>query len=243
MPEADTRIALLAGASGLTGGCTLDALLDAPDIARVVAVSRRPLGREHSRLANRIVQFERLEAQLKGVTADVALCCLGTTLRRAGSRERFRAVDVDCVLAFARVARAAGARRFVVVSSVGAAAGSRNFYLHTKGEMEQAVEGVGFESLDILQPSMLLSWRSEMRPLEFLATALLPLVNPLLHGKYLPYRGISAATVGAAMLGATRSGRRGVQRYTYEGIRALARLTPRARIPPPAKAAAPARPR
>jgi uncharacterized protein YbjT (DUF2867 family) len=243
MPEADTRIALLAGASGLTGGCTLDALLAAPDIARVVAVSRRPLGREHPRLANRIVPFERLETQLKGVTAEVALCCLGTTLRQAGSRERFRAVDVDCVLSFARVARTAGARRFVVVSSVGAAAGSGNFYLHTKGEMEQAVESVGFESLDILQPSLLLSWRSEMRPLELLARALMPLANPLLHGKYLPYRGISAATVGAAMLGATRSGRRGVQRYTYEGIQALARLTPRARIPAPAKAAAPARPR
>lgn len=243
MPEADTRIALLAGASGLTGGCTLDALLDAPDIARVVAVSRRPLGREHPRLANRIVPFERLEAQLKGVRADVALCCLGTTLRRAGSRERFRAVDVDCVLAFARAARAAGARRFVVMSSVGAAAGSGNFYLHTKGEMEQALESVGFESLDILQPSVLLSWRSEMRPLELLARALMPLANPLLRGKYLPYRAISAATVGVAMLGATRSGRRGVQRYTYEGIRALARLPPRARITPAANSAAPAPPR
>ncbi|HSY05469.1 MAG TPA: NAD-dependent epimerase/dehydratase family protein [Steroidobacteraceae bacterium] len=230
---------LLAGASGLTGGHALEALLGAPDVSRVLAVSRRPLGREHPRLANRIVQFERLEAQLKGTRCDVALCCLGTTLRKAGSQQAFRAIDVDCVLAFARAAWTAGARRFVVISSVGADRASRNFYLRTKGEMEAGAEGIGFESLDILQPSVLLSWRGEMRPLELLTAALMPLVNPLLRGKYLPYRGISAATVGAAMLGATRCGRRGVQRYTREGIAALARLTP-ARSPGAPAAKAPA---
>ena len=241
MAEPDGRVALLAGASGLTGGCALDALLGAPDVSRVIAITRRPLGREHPRLANRIVQFERLEAQLKGASCDVALCCLGTTQRKAGSQQRFRAVDVDCVLAFARAARAAGAKRFVVVSSAGADPQSRNFYLRTKGDMEQELETLSFESLDILQPALLLAWRSEMRPLELAARALMPLVNPLLRGKYLPYRGISARTVGAAMVGATRSGRRGVQRYTYEGIEALSRLAPRARAATPAKAPARAR--
>ena len=239
MAEGESRVALLAGASGLTGGYTLDALLGAPDVSRVLAVSRRPLGREHPRLANRIVQFERIETQLKGTSCDVALSCLGTTLRKAGSQQRFRAVDVDCVLAFAHAARAAGARRFVVMSSVGANPTARNFYLRTKGEMEDELEGIGFESLDILQPSMLLSWRSEMRPLELVAGALMPLANPLLRGKYAPYRGISARTVGAAMLGATRSGRRGVQRYTYEGILALSRLTA-ARSRPPTASKTPA---
>src|ERR1700732_3498936 len=120
MGEPDARIALLAGASGLSGGHALEALLGAPEITRVLAISRRPLGREHPRLANRIVQFEHLEAQLKGASCDVALCCLGTTRRQAGSQERFRAVDLECVLAFARAARAANAQRFVVISSVGA---------------------------------------------------------------------------------------------------------------------------
>ena len=175
MGDPQAKIALLAGASGLTGACALDALLGAPDIARVVAVSRRPLQREHSRLANRIVQFDRLESQLKGVSCDVALCCLGTTIRQAGSQQRFRAVDVDSVLAFARTARAAGAQRFVVVSSVGADPNSRNFYLRTKGEMEQGLEEVGFTSLDILQPSVLLGWRRDMRPLELLGRLAMPL--------------------------------------------------------------------
>jgi len=242
MGEADGKIVLLAGASGLTGSRTLDALLDAPDVARVLAVSRRPLGREHPRLANRIVQFAQMESQLKGVAADAALCCLGTTIRRAGSQQAFRAVDIDSVLTFARTARAAGAKRFVVVSSVGANPESKNFYLRTKGEMEEQVEALGFESLDILQPSMLLGWRTEMRPLELVGVTLMPLVNPLLGGSYAVYRGISAGTVAKAMLGATRSGRRGVQRYTYAGIEALARAPfARPRAPPPAKAAARAR--
>jgi uncharacterized protein YbjT (DUF2867 family) len=242
MAEGEGVNVLLAGASGLTGGYTLDALLAAPEVSRVIAVTRRPLGREHPRLANRIVQFERIESQLKGTVCDAALCCLGTTLRKAGSQQRFRAVDVDGVLAFARAAKAANARRFVVMSSVGADPNSRNFYLRTKGEMEEDLEGVGFESLDILQPSMLLAWRMEMRPLEFAASALMPLLAPLLRGKYAPYRGIPARTVAAAMLGALRSGRRGVQRYTADGIQALARLTA-SRTRPLAGAKAPAKAR
>jgi uncharacterized protein YbjT (DUF2867 family) len=242
MADGDAKIVLLAGATGLTGARTLAALLEAPDVARVLAVTRRPLGREHSRLANRIVQFENIETQLKGISCEAALCCLGTTIRQAGSREHFRAVDVDAVLAFARAAKAANARRFVVISSVGANPTSRNFYLRTKGEMEEELEAVGFESLDILQPSMLLGWRAEMRPLELLGMAFMPVVNPLLGGKYAIYRGIAARTVGAAMLGATRSGRRGVQRYTHAGIEALARLSaPRARVLPQPKAPARAR--
>ena len=242
MADGDTKIILLAGASGLTGQYTLDALLEAPEVSRVIAVSRRALGRENSRLANRIVKFDSIQAQLKGVTCDAALCCLGTTLRQAGSQERFRAVDVEAVLAFARAAKAANARRFVVISAVGADPAARNFYLRTKGEMEEALEGLEFESLDILQPSLLLGWRAEMRPLEFMGVLLMPLINPLLPGKYQDYRGIPVGTVGQAMLGATRSGRRGVQRYTYAGIEALSRLTSaRTRTLPPAKAPARAR--
>ncbi len=242
MADADNRIVLLAGASGLTGQRTLEALLEAPEIGRVIAVSRRPLGNEHSRLANRIVKFDALESQLKGLTCEAALCCIGSTRRAAGSAEAFRAADLGVVLAFARAARAAGARRFVVISSVGADPKSRNLYLRTKGEMEQALEALGFESLDILQPSLLLGWRREMRPLELAAMAVMPLISPLLPGRYQQYRAISSRTVGQAMLGATRSGRKGVQRYTWPGIQALARLpSPRARAAPQGKAPARAR--
>lgn len=226
MAESEPKVALLAGASGLIGNLTLDVLLDSPDISRVFAVTRRPLGREHPRLANRIVRFDQIESQLKGLTCQFALCCLGTTIRTAGSQQAFREVDIDAVMAFARTAKAAQAQRFVVVSSAGADPKSKNFYLRTKGEMEQALAGLGFPSLDLLEPSVLLGWRKEIRPLELLATVFMPLVNPFLTGKREPYRAIAARTVAAAMVGVTRSGRRGVQRYTYSAIEALARIKP-----------------
>ncbi len=241
MSNGQTKVALLAGASGLTGGYVLEALLSAPDFSRVIAVTRRPLAREHARLANRIVQFDRMETQLQGVACDVALCCLGTTLARAGSRENFREVDVDYVVAFARTALAARAQRFVVMSSAGADPRSRSFYLRTKGEMEEELEALGFPALDILQPGLLFGWRHEMRLLELVTQAFMPLVNPFLVGKRAAFRGISARKVAAAMVGATRSGRKGVQRYVNPGIDALARLSPPRAAPAPDRKPARAR--
>jgi uncharacterized protein YbjT (DUF2867 family) len=238
MPDAEQKIVLLAGATGLVGTHALNALLDAPDIGRVFAVTRRPLGREHPQLANRIIQFDKIESQLKGLTCHVAVCCLGTTIRQAGSQEAFREVDVDCVMAFARAAKEAQAERFIVVSSVGADAQSKNFYLRTKGEMENAVAAVGFTSLDILQPGLLMGLRHQMRPLELGAMAVMPLVNPFLRGQREAFRGISVKTVAAAIVGATRSGRRSVQRYTYSGIHALTRLKSVRIVAPDARDAA-----
>jgi uncharacterized protein YbjT (DUF2867 family) len=224
--ENEQKVVLLAGASGFVGNLAVTSLLDSPDIARVYAVTRRPLGRENARLANRIVSFDQIESQLKGLTCHAALCALGTTIRQAGSEQAFRQADIDAVLAFARAAKAAQAQRFVVVSAAAADPTSKNFYLRTKGEMEQALQGLGFASLDILQPSLLLGWRGELRPLELLGTVLMPLVNPFLMGKREHFRAIPAQTVAAAMVGAIRSGRKGVQRYTYSGIQALARMKP-----------------
>lgn len=233
MPDPEPKIVLLAGATGLVGKLALEALLESPETGRVFAITRRPLGREHPRLANRIVQFENIETQLKGIACQVAVCCLGTTIRQAGSQAAFRQVDVDHVLAFARTAKAAQAQRFVVVSSAAADPQSKNFYLRTKGEMEAALANVGFTSLDILQPGLLLGLRAQMRPLELGAMLVMPLVNPFLRGQREALRAISAKTVAAATVGAMRSGRRGVQRYTYDGIEALARLKSVRTIPLP----------
>jgi uncharacterized protein YbjT (DUF2867 family) len=222
MTEAQPKVALLAGATGLVGGFLLDALLDAADFSRVVVATRRPLAREHPRLANRIVQFDKIAVQLTGFTCHTAFCCLGTTLHAAGSEQAFRRVDVDYVLALASVARAAQAQRFIVVSSVGANARSGNFYLRTKGEMEEALVEMRFAALDILQPGLLLGWRREMRPLELATRVLMPVVNPFLVGSYALYRGIAARTVALAMLGAAGSGRLGTHRYTYADILILA---------------------
>ncbi len=229
------KIALVAGATGLVGGHLLDALLAAPDYTRVFALTRRPFAREHPKLANRVVIFERMAEQLKGLTAQDAFCCIGTTIAEAGSQEAFRATDVDAVLLFARAAKAAQATRFVVVSSVGASSESTKFYLRTKGEMEEAVSDLGFASVDILQPSLLLGSRKALRPLEIAGQIFSPLINPLLTGAHEAYRAVPAETVGKAMLGAARRGARGVYRYTYGAIRQLSEI--RAAQPVPAQTA------
>jgi uncharacterized protein YbjT (DUF2867 family) len=220
------RVALLAGASGLVGGFLLRTLIEAPDYSRVFALTRRPLGREHPKLANRIVVFERMAEQLKGLTAQDAFCCIGTTLAEAGSQEAFRDADLDAVLLFAQAARAAGATRFAVVSSVGASSDSGKFYLRTKGEMEDALSGMGFASLDIFQPSLLLGPRKEVRPLELAGRVLAPLINPMLTGSREVYRAIPAETVARGMVGAARRGGRGIYRHTYAAIRQLSEFRP-----------------
>ena len=218
------KIALVAGATGLVGGFLLKTLLDAPDYTRVYALTRRLIGKEHPKLANRVVIFDRMAEQLKGLVAQDAYCCIGTTIAEAGSQEAFREADVDAVLLFARAARAAQATRFVVVSSVGASSASKKFYLRTKGEMEEAVTNLGFASVDILQPSLLLGPRKTLRLLEVTAQVFAPLINPLLTGAREPLRAIPAETVARAMLGASRRGARGTYRYTYGAIRQLAEI-------------------
>jgi uncharacterized protein YbjT (DUF2867 family) len=238
MADNDSVVALLAGASGFVGARVLDALLGAPEVARVFAVSRRALGREHPRLANRIVQFDHLERQLAGLKCQVAFCCLGARLgdRDGAGDESVRRVDLGYTLAFARAAKAAGAARFVVISAAGADVAAKSGFLRAKGELEQTLSGLGFASLDILQPAIVLGWPREMRAADLARRAVMPLVNPFLVGERIVHRGIPIATAAAAMLGTLRSGRRGPQRYTYAGICALAKLRPRGR--PAALAAA-----
>ena len=218
------KIALVAGATGMVGGLLLNTLLGAPDYTRVYALTRRPLGKEHPRLANRVVVFSRMAEQLKGLTATDAFCCIGTTIADAGTQEAFRAVDLDAVVQFARAARALQANRFVVVSSAGANPRSAKFYLRTKGEMEEAVAAVGFPSVDILQPSLLLGPRKQLRPLELAGRLFAPLVNPFLTGPREAYRAIPAEVVAKGMLGAARRGARGVYRYTHAAIQQLSEI-------------------
>ena len=225
------KIALVAGANGLVGGYLIQALLEAPEYSRVFALTRRPYGREHPKLANRIVVFARMAEQLKGLAVHDAFCCLGTTIATAGSQEAFREVDVDAVVQFAQTARAAGATRLVVVSSARASLDSKNFYLRTKGEMEEAVAAVGFPSLDILQPSLLLGPRKESRPMELLGRVFAPMVNPFLTGSREALKAIPAETVARGMLGAARRGARGIYRYTYPAILQLAQQRPHQPVP------------
>ena len=223
MADAGSRIALVAGGSGLVGSRLLRVLGDAPEYSRVLALSRRPLSFEHPRVANRVMRFEALEQELRGLKCDDAYCCLGTTLRVAGNPAAFRAVDHDLVLAFARLARQAGAQRFVLVSAAGAEARSRLFYLRVKGETERDLEALRFAALDVMQPALLLGARREFRLGESLARLVAPLVNPLLIGRLSAWRAVDAGELARAMLAVARRGLRGVRRHGSPDIARLAR--------------------
>ncbi len=196
--------ALIAGASGLVGGLLLRQLLDAPEYDRVVSVGRRRVEFEHTKLVQVVTDFAALEKLPEPLRGDDAFCCLGTTIRQAGSRAAFRAVDHAAVLAFAWAAQRVGARSFAVVSSLGAEAESRVFYNRVKGETEAALRVLGFETLVIFRPSLLLGRRTPSRFGEKIAAALLGLIRPLMVGGWRKYRAIEAEVVARAMLRCAR---------------------------------------
>ena len=181
---------LLAGATGLTGEHLLDRLLNEPTINRVLAPSRSPLA-EHPHLENPVGQLNELLPQLGG-QIDAAFCCLGTTLRQAGSQDAFRAVDQELILAFARRARELGTRHLLVISALGADPRSPVFYNRVKGETEEALKAMDWPQLTIVRPSLLLGPRREFRLGE-------RLLAPLLRWIPGKYRGIEVAALARAL--------------------------------------------
>jgi uncharacterized protein YbjT (DUF2867 family) len=157
------------------------------------------------------------------VQPNVAISCLGTTMRTAGSKEAFRAVDYDLVLSVAKAARAAGAQQMVAVSSVGASSKTGNFYLKTKGEAEDAMAALGFERLDLLRPGLLTGGeRPESRPGESIGILISPLTDLLMIGGLSRYRSIPAAKVAQAAVTLALNGGHSKHIHENDAIRALA---------------------
>ena len=195
---------VIAGASGVVGARVLHHLLRRDDdVARVIAVGRRILPLQHEKLVSKVVDLQNtaaVAAEIPEGTA-VAFCCLGTTMKRAGSMDAFRAVDHDAVLAFGQAALAKGARRFLLISSVGARAGSANFYQRTKGEVEDALARLGYAQLTILRPSLIddEGARRDYRAGERLVLPLARIVFAVV-GKTRRYAPISADVIAKAMV-------------------------------------------
>ena len=212
--------AILAGASGLTGG-HLAAELAAIPGARLTALVRRPVASLPPAVTQTVCDFARLDS-LAPVAADTVFCALGSTIAAAGSREAFRAVDYDAVLALGRYGRQCGARQFLLVSSVGAHAGSWNFYLRVKAETERGLAALGYETLHIFRPSFLLGARPGKRFAEEVGIAAAKSVGWALAGPLAQYRGIEAATVARAMVRAAEAPKPGTHIYHYREMIALA---------------------
>lgn len=192
------RTALLAGATGLVGRELLQGLLADASVAAVHVLARRPLALQHAKLQVQVVDFAALPALPR---VDEVYLALGTTIKVAGSQPAFRAVDFDANLAVAKAARAAGASRLGLVSAMGADARSSIFYNRVKGELEAALEGLGYEGLVIARPSFLAGDREALgqpvRGGEVLALRVSRWLRPLIPANY---RSIQARDVAQALL-------------------------------------------
>jgi uncharacterized protein YbjT (DUF2867 family) len=200
-----SRSALVAGATGLVGGHVVERLAKSADVGRVVVLVRRPSGLAKEKIEEKVVDYDALDrAAFEGI--DEVYACLGTTIKKAGSQDAFRKVDHDYTLAVANAAKAAGVARFAVVSSVGATASSSNFYLRVKGETDEAVQKIGFSTLVIARPSMLVGDRQESRPGEKVGIAFGKALSFAMVGGLKKFRPIAARRVADAMVSAMKDG-------------------------------------
>lgn len=213
----DRRSAFVAGATGVVGSEVLEQLLTHPDYLSVASLTRRPLECRHERLRAEVGSYDSLEQYAPILNVDDVYCCLGTTLKAAGSRAAFERVDHDYVVALARCAESAGARQFLLVSAVGADADSRVFYNRIKGRAERDVRAVPFKAIHIFQPSLLLGPRRERRTGEAMAKAVMPMLNPLLPGRFAKYRGVEASRVARSMVAAATADMKGAHVHWFGG--------------------------
>jgi uncharacterized protein YbjT (DUF2867 family) len=207
---APRRSVLLCGATGLVGRECLRLLVREPTFARIVVLTRRPLGNfvAHEaggeRVEEHVVNFDRLADHAGLLRVDQVICTLGTTIKQAGSQQRFREVDFGYPYTIAQLALERGAQHYLLVTAIGADARSRIFYNRVKGELEDALCALPYPSITILRPSLLLGERQESRPGESIAKR---------FGFLAPrkYRPVSGRAVAAALLACARANAPGVR--------------------------------
>jgi uncharacterized protein YbjT (DUF2867 family) len=213
------KTALIAGGTGLVGSHCLQLLLASPEYASVTALVRRSTEIKHAKLREQIVDFEKL-TNLPAV--DDVYCALGTTIKKAGSQPAFRRVDFEFPLHLGERSLAAGAKQLLLVSSVGANSKSGNFYLRTKGELEDALRQLPLTALHLFRPSFLVGERKEQRTGERLGIMVAEALNFTMVGGLRKYRSIAAEVVAKAMVKARAHGSIGVHIYEYDEIERLA---------------------
>ncbi|WP_343606805.1 NAD(P)H-binding protein [Fluviicola sp.] len=193
----------ISGASGLVGNELLIQLLNKPEVEKILVLSRSALAFNHPKMQVALIAFEELDQIEVAEKIDAGFCALGTTLKKAGSKERQQQIDRDFVVAFAAFCKRSGAEKIGIVSSIGADALSSNFYLRTKGEMEKGVSAIGIPHTVFIHPSLLVGQRKEFRLSEKIITPLSFIINPFLFGKARKYRSIRASVVAQKLIDAT----------------------------------------
>ncbi|SFL67464.1 hypothetical protein SAMN03159341_108169 [Paenibacillus sp. 1_12] len=217
------RTAIVAGASGLIGTELVACLMNEPSYERVVILVRKPIHIVHPKCIQVITNYEQLEDEIKAYMAESDLfCCLGTTIKKAGTKEQFRKVDLEYPMRLGKLAKTYHAAYFGIVTALGANAQSSIFYSQVKGQVEADLEQLQLPALHLFRPSLLLGERSDVRTGERIGAVLSVAVTPLLIGGLQKYKPIHVKTVAKAMLHTALLGNRGIHRYQYEQIEELA---------------------
>ena len=193
------RSAIVVGATGLTGTSLIEQLCDNDEYVSVIVIARRKLQYEHPKLEVKIRNFDLLEE--KDIEfAHELYCCLGTTIKKAGSREAFEKVDFEYPLAIASLAKKQGIPHLLVITAMGANEQSQFYYNRVKGKLEHALMELGMQRLSIIRPSLLVGQRDEFRLGEKVGEKVLKLAKPLLVGPLKRSRSIEASQVAKAMI-------------------------------------------
>lgn len=208
------KTALIAGSTGLVGQSLLQTLLESKHYNKVITLVRRPLAINNPKLISHSINFDAIH-ELNIEEVDDVFCCLGTTIKTAGSQDAFTKVDYTYVVELARWAQKNKCRQFSVVSSVGASNKTSNFYLQTKGNMEVSIAQLSIPSIHIFRPSLLLGQRNEFRFGEKVSEKLMTVFNPLMKGRLRKYRAIKASDVAQAMFNQAQNDFKGV--ILFEG--------------------------
>lgn len=218
------KTALVFGATGQTGVLLTDYLLSHPDYGTVKIIVRASTGKEHPKLKELVNPLRDPELIQNEIRGDVLFCCLGTTIRKAGSQEAFKRVDYELPVSLAKIAKRNAIPCMVTISSVGATANSSNFYIRTKGQMEEDIAALGIDKTVFVRPSLLLGKREETRFGELIGKWIMTLFNPLFIGKLKRYKAIPSSTVAKAMIRLAGDNEKGLRFVENEELFVIAKL-------------------
>lgn len=210
------KTAIVIGATGLVGSDLVRQLLEHPEFGKVAVLVRRPTGITNNKLSEHVVDFDRSDEWQQLVAGDVLFSALGTTIRKAGSKDAQWKIDYTYQLRMAQVAAGNGVPVFILVSSAGASVDSKIFYSRMKGELEREVKRLPFRKTVILRPGILDGAREESRPAEAVAIRMMRFISSA--GFLRKYRPVPASTVARAMINASLNTDSGVKEHELEGV-------------------------
>jgi uncharacterized protein YbjT (DUF2867 family) len=215
------KTALIIGSTGLIGSELLNLLLESSHYAKVITFVKRDTGIKHPKLTQHIIDFDKPETYKELVVGDDFFCTIGTTIKKAGSKKAFRKVDFEYPRQFAAFALQNKVQKYLIISSLSADANSGNFYLKTKGEIQDFLKDCNFESVAVLQPSLLLGNRTEFRFGEKVGAFFMKTLSFLFLGNLKKYKPIEGKTVAKALLKIAQKNDTGFKIYESDVIQEI----------------------